>query len=273
MKTPISYYGGKQNLISEILPMFPNHIQYVEPFIGGGSLFFAKPKSRHEVINDFDGRLVNFYEVLKTDFDSLKLLLNSTLHSEKQLKKAADILKKPCDNKVEWAWAYWCCTQMTFSHKLFGGFAFSNDRRQPTNTKNSIQSFTKQLYERLADVEIFNRDAIKLILQKDTPDTFFYFDPPYAESSCGQYDKLKGVYYELLNILPSLKSQWLMSSYPSDQLKQMRGDNGWNSKDIIQNLSVSGKHTLGKTKTECLTWNYNLINTQRSIFDLMEDVA
>lgn len=42
MKTPIAYYGGKQNLVSEILPLFPEHIQYVEPFTGGGRTVFFK---------------------------------------------------------------------------------------------------------------------------------------------------------------------------------------------------------------------------------------
>lgn len=39
MKTPISYYGGKQKLISKILPLLPEHTLYTEPFIGGGAVY------------------------------------------------------------------------------------------------------------------------------------------------------------------------------------------------------------------------------------------
>ena len=52
MKTPITYYGGKQSMLSIILPMIPEHNLYCEPFFGGGAVFFAKEPSKIEVIND-----------------------------------------------------------------------------------------------------------------------------------------------------------------------------------------------------------------------------
>ena len=45
MKTPISYYGGKQQLASKIVSLFPEHKIYCEPFIGGAAVFFAKPQA------------------------------------------------------------------------------------------------------------------------------------------------------------------------------------------------------------------------------------
>lgn len=268
MKTPISYYGGKQNLVHEILPLIPKHQQYIEPFVGGGTVIFAKNPSSHEVINDFDNRLVTFWNVLKTDFEALQSKIQATLHSEKQYKDSKHILKNMADfSDLDIAWAYWVNTQMAFSFKLLGGFAFEQTDGRAKLAHNKKLSFTDQLQKRLSKVEIFNRDAIDLIKRKDCSTNFIYLDPPYAESDCGTYDKLKDVYYRLLDLLPKLKSQWLMSSYPSEQLTQLRADNGWNSKDIIQNLSVSGKHTLGRTKTECLTWNYDLFESQQSLFN------
>lgn len=32
IKTPISYYGGKQSMIKDIIPLIPKHNIYVEPF-------------------------------------------------------------------------------------------------------------------------------------------------------------------------------------------------------------------------------------------------
>ena len=43
MKTPITYYGGKQTLLKYLLPLIPQHKLYCEPFFGGGAVFFAKP--------------------------------------------------------------------------------------------------------------------------------------------------------------------------------------------------------------------------------------
>lgn len=43
MKTPLTYYGGKQRLAQTIIDMMPKHKIYCEPFFGGGAVFFAKP--------------------------------------------------------------------------------------------------------------------------------------------------------------------------------------------------------------------------------------
>ncbi|MGL4981777.1 MAG: DNA adenine methylase [Treponemataceae bacterium] len=59
MKTPISYYGGKQQLARTILSLIPEHKTYVEPFVGGGAIFFAKQPSSCEVINDTNCELIN----------------------------------------------------------------------------------------------------------------------------------------------------------------------------------------------------------------------
>ncbi len=76
MKTPITYYGGKQKMLSVILPMIPEHSIYVEPFFGGGAVFWAKEPAQVEFINDINGEVANFYRVLQTDYDALKREVN-----------------------------------------------------------------------------------------------------------------------------------------------------------------------------------------------------
>jgi DNA adenine methylase len=61
LKTPVSYYGGKQQLATIILGLIPNHRLYCEHFLGGAAVFFAKEPSPVEVINDTNGQLINFY--------------------------------------------------------------------------------------------------------------------------------------------------------------------------------------------------------------------
>lgn len=97
MRTPITYYGGKQQLASTILGMIPAHRVYVEPFFGGGAVFFAKGKSYLEVINDINDNLVTFYEVCQDEglFPLLMDKIQHTLHSERSYKKAYEIWKTP----------------------------------------------------------------------------------------------------------------------------------------------------------------------------------
>ena len=94
MRTCISYYGGKQNLAPEVISLFPEHIQYVEPFLGGGAVFFQKAISFNEVINDLNGWVTNFYFVVQTKYDQLEPLIKGTLHSEIHHLRAADILRQ-----------------------------------------------------------------------------------------------------------------------------------------------------------------------------------
>lgn len=81
MKALLTYYGGKQKLVPQILPLLPEHHLYCEPFCGGGAVLFAKPPSKIEVANDTNGELINFYRVVKTQFVKLQKEIRATLHS------------------------------------------------------------------------------------------------------------------------------------------------------------------------------------------------
>lgn len=85
LKTPISYYGGKQQLSSVILSLLPSHKAYNEPFFGGGAIFFAKRPCEREYINDLNGAMINFYSVLKHNFAELKEMIDDTLYSEQNI--------------------------------------------------------------------------------------------------------------------------------------------------------------------------------------------
>lgn len=267
VKPPISYYGGKQKLTKYIIPLIPEHSQYVEPFFGGGAVLFAKQITRKEVINDIDNRVINFYRVFKSHFNELNKLVQETLHSEADYKRAKELLynglneNPSVDEKVHYSWAFWIQTNLTFSNKINAGFAFGNEpsNRCATNTFNKKRLLTEDVAQRFERIEIFCRDAVDLIKVKDTEHTFFYCDPPYVNSDCGHY---KGYseqdYINLLDALCKLKGKFLLSSYNTDILQKYITENNWQHKQIVQPLSVTGKSNSGKVKTECLTWNYEI---------------
>src|SRR6478736_8893090 len=63
----LKWAGGKRQLISSIIPLLPRNISdylYVEPFLGGGAvLFHLQPQ--HAIVNDYNGELINVYQVIK----------------------------------------------------------------------------------------------------------------------------------------------------------------------------------------------------------------
>ena len=63
----LKWVGGKRRLIENIISLLPldyHDRAYHEPFFGGGALFFHLEPFRGS-INDVNGRLMNFYKVLK----------------------------------------------------------------------------------------------------------------------------------------------------------------------------------------------------------------
>lgn len=108
MKTPITYYGGKQKLAPIILDLIPRHILYGEPFSGGAAVFFAKKPSEVEVLNDKNGELINFYQVIKDQFPDLSIEIEKTLHSRKLHHQAWVVYNNPeLFSSVKRAWAVW----------------------------------------------------------------------------------------------------------------------------------------------------------------------
>ncbi len=57
---PLSYIGGKRRIAKSLVSLIPAHTTYVEPFAGGAQVFFHKPRSKVEVLNDLDDEIVNF---------------------------------------------------------------------------------------------------------------------------------------------------------------------------------------------------------------------
>lgn len=256
MKTPITYYGGKQTLLKYLLPLIPQHKLYCEPFFGGGAVFFAKPKSEVEVINDINGEIVNFFKVIKTKFPELQKEIKATLHSRELYKKAMVVYVNPdLFTDVKRAWALWVLTNQGFAG-MIGSWGFGKDDSKEAALANKRDAFTKEYEDRLAKVQVENNNAIKVIQRCDDKETFIYADPPYIGSDQGHYKGYsENDYRELLNALAKVKGKFLLSSYPSKILGTYIKKYKWKVQKVTKSVAVT-KHT-DKVKTEMIVMNYD----------------
>lgn len=262
IKTPISYYGGKQKLASTIIGFIPDHKLYCEPFLGGAAVYFAKPQSEMEVINDTNTELINFYRVCKNQFHKLKEKVDSTLHSRRLFNDAKVIYAYPhLFTEVERAWAVWVQSTQSFCAQMEGSFGY--DKGKNTTTKkvsNKREAFTSDLALRLQNAQIECQDALYIMKSRDTKQSFFYCDPPYFNSDCAHYDGYtKDDFEGLLKGLSTIEGKFLLSSYPSEILKQYSKAHGWQTCSIDQGVSVNAKAGYQKRKVEVLTANYPLV--------------
>lgn len=259
MKTPISYYGGKQKMLEYILPLIPKHNVYVEPFFGGGAVFFAKPPSKIEFINDLDDRVVNFYFVLKTKFNELKQMADASLHSDYWYNKSKEILNNKSYSDVERAFAFWYNVNNAYNSDLNGGLSFGKYSNKSNLFQNKKNRFTIHLSQRLENTTILNRDAIKVIEQLDGEETFFFIDPPYVSANMGHYDfYTKDEFLNLINTLKNVKGKFLLTTYDEPELKELANEMNWKQIKIEMQLSASGKKAA--KKIEVITMNYNISN-------------
>jgi DNA adenine methylase len=260
-KTPISYYGGKQRLLSVILTKIPEHTLYCEPFLGGAAIFFGKPQSAVEVINDTNKELMNFYRICKEKFLDLQSLVRITLHSRTAHKDAKIINANPhLFTDVQRAWAVWVLSSQSFSAQLDNSWGFDISKRTTSKKiTNKREQFTEDLAIRLQDAQIECADAIYIIQSRDTAESFFYCDPPYFNSNCGHYDGYTQEDFELLlKTLSEIKGKFLLSSYPSPVLMKWAKQMGWKQWSLEMGVTVNQKSGYLKRKVEVLTANYEI---------------
>jgi DNA adenine methylase len=259
MRTPITYYGGKQKLAKVILALIPEHICYAEPFFGGGAVYFAKEPSKVECINDINGFVINFYKVLKQNYNELKGMLDITLHSRQQYSEARKIYYNHTEyNDIQKAWAFWVLSQEAYGNSFNKGWGFERKvNNRALSIKNKIDNLTGDYSARLRLTQIECNDAIKVIKNFDSEDTFFYLDPPYYNADMGPY---KGYtinnYKTLLETVAGIKGKFLLSSYPSSILEEYKNINKWNQIELNKYLDMTSNLKEIKRKTEVLTKNY-----------------
>lgn len=266
MRTPITYYGGKQSMLDLIIPMIQPHKIYCEAYMGGGAVFFAKEPSYLEVINDTNDRLITFYEAMRDQYEELNTMIQNTLHSEKIHMHAKDIYNGRIEaSKIELAWSVWVVTNMSFAGSIHGGWKWCNGSAGGHSgrfiRKKRMDFLT--LRNRLQDVQISKKDAIEVIQKRDTPNTFFYLDPPYPGAVQAHYHGYSMKQFDnLLQVLSSLKGKFILSNFPSQTLKHFILKNGWNYKIIRKHNKVANFET-PKFKEKVLIWNYEL---QKDLF-------
>lgn len=273
MKSLLTYYGGKQKLAPIINELIPPHVLYSEPFVGGGAVFWYKRPSEVEVLNDSNGELMNFYQVIQKNYDALQYMIEETLHNRRQHTHAWVIYLNPeLFTPVQRAWAVWVLATQSFAARLDGNWGY--DISQNTTTKkiyNSRTEFTHLYARRLEQVQLENKDAIYIIRSRDSSDSFFYCDPPYYNSDMGHYKNYsKRDFFQLLKTLAGIEGKFLLSSYPSQMLTAFTNRYHWQTQSFEQTVTINIKSGKGKPKTEVLTANYDMVQQplQLLLFDL-----
>jgi len=227
LRAPFQYFGGKGNMLAKLLPLLPPHKVYVEPFCGAASLFFAKPPSPVEVLNDLNEDVVNVFRVLqdKETHEELRFRLMYTPYARSEFVRAIEMLKQTDLTPVERAWAFMVRQNMGFSGT--GSTNGGSWRRNFMSSRSCAYACNEWLMRlsmldawrwRLMTVQIDCRDALEVIRYWDSPTTLFYVDPPYVTETrktlnAYAYEMTVEQHKELVELLLGIKGKAVVSGY------------------------------------------------------------
>lgn len=272
-KKAINWHGGKHYLAPWILSHQPKEfVHYVEPYFGGGAVLFEMCFGHSEVINDINGKLINFWRALQSPsaFDDLRRLAVATPFSKPRWLQAVARLsgwtERGEEPDVEAALDFFILVRMSRQGLMRDFSTLSKTRTRAGQNENASAWLgavegLPEVHQRLRGVVILQEPAVSVILREDSPVTWFYVDPPYVSStrySTGEYE------YEmtdqdhliLLAALQNIEGKFALSGYPSALYDDFAGEAGWWYADREIDNKASGAKQKG-VKIERLWFNYD----------------
>lgn len=209
----INYPGSKWRMADTIIRHMPPHQGYLEPFFGSGAVFFNKPKSTVETINDLDGRLINMFEVIRKDPERLQYLIKFTPYSREEFEQSDIISSDRTEDARRMLVRLWMGV---------GGKTYSKPGFRKSVSPNGPYCAYEwnDLENRIGYAAARLKDAIQLINESNNEATLLYCDPPYLSSSLVSDHYKHGFttqqHEDLLHSLLNHKGKVILSGYHSD---------------------------------------------------------
>lgn len=260
----LKYPGSKWRIANWIINHFPKHHTYLEPYFGSGAIFFNKPQSAIETINDLDWEVCNLFTCIRKDSQRLSSMVLMTPFSrdcyEDTFKLGMGDLLKEIDPYEK---------ARQFLIKCWQGHGFRTNGYK-VGWKNDVQGRENMyaaynwyrlpgwiigIVDRLKQVQIENRPAIEVIKRHKYPKVLVYADPPYLLSTRTgkqyKHEMSEQDHVELLETLLQHPGPVIISGYETDLYNHTL--KGW-TKSQIQG---SAEH--GKIRVETIWMNYEVM--------------
>jgi DNA adenine methylase len=263
MNSPFPWPGGKRALQKTLLSLIPEHEIYAEVFAGSAKLLFAKKPAPHEVLNDLNGEIINFFRVAKhRPAELAERLQLECIHAERFRELRIRIASEDeIDRALRFAYLVWYSFGAKGQH--FASFTARSPKvRRPLDRVRDLLQGTA---ERLSAVLIEQRDFAEIIDRYDSEKTFFYLDPPYVSyQPNGRYQPLtKERREELFAQLSKIKGLFLMSFDNCAEIRSLVRKHCFKTRR--QNVVYTiGRNATRKASPELLISNYAV--TDSTIF-------
>ena len=266
MRSPIIYPGGKGSMTTRILKYIPKHKTYLEPFFGGGSIFFKKQPCGFETINDINSDVINLFKTIRDKGKEFREYMELTPCS-REIFEESKSYKEYEAGSFERAVLYFINLRQSFSAvgEAWGYSINNTDNRKKAQSVNRWLFCIKSLpeiIERLKHAQIENDDFEKAIKRFDNQDSFIYCDPPYLlktrkSKKLYTFEMTDKDHERFLDACLNAKGKIMISGYNSDMYDSAL--KSWDKKEfnVIDNMSNSRLIKPGK-RVEIIWMNYNI---------------
>ena len=250
--------GNKQAIAHKIIPYFPQHKIYIEPFFGAGGIFFNKPKVDCNIMNDLDSDVSNLFLCLINRKQEL-------YNSFKIMPKHQDLLdfwnKNTETDEIKKSLRFLFLSNYTF---LGTGTMLRLSSRDDVEC---LENDLKYLNDKLFRVQFSNKDFRKFLTsisieEKDKKNTFIYCDPPYLNTNDNYSNSFtEADSLDLFNTLEETGCKYAMSEFDHPFILQQAKERGLNVHIIGERKNLKNR------RTEILVTNYR---NNPSLFDTIE---
>lgn len=186
----LKWAGGKTQMLEQLIPKLPKtYGKYIEPFIGGGALFFAI-QPENAVIADSNYELVNLYEVIKNNpFDLINELSEMVNDSDFFYELRSLDVAKLSSIKLAARTVYLNKTCFNGLYRVNKNGNFNVPFGRYKNPKICDEDAIVLASELLANKEIVLGDYKDVLRRHAKENDFVFLDPPYLPIS--QYSDFK----------------------------------------------------------------------------------
>ena len=177
----LKWAGGKTQLLSALASHIPsNFSRYVEPFIGGGALFFAL-QPEHALISDSNPELVNLYQQVANDVEAVIRCLKGYENTREMFYdvRGQDWQRlAPCEAAARMIYLNRTCFNGLYRVNRKGEFnvPFGNYRNPSICDEKNLRAAA----EVLKRAEIVCCDFSKVLGGMVRRGDFVFLDPPYV---------------------------------------------------------------------------------------------
>ncbi|EBK1011001.1 DNA adenine methylase [Salmonella enterica] len=248
----VPWIGGKRRLAKHILPLFPKHTCYVEPFCGAAALYFLKDSSRVEVINDVNGELVNLYRVVKHHLEEFVRQFKWALVS-RQIYKWLQVTPEETLTDIQRAARFYYLQKQAFGGKVADHTFGTSTTSAPRFNLLRIEEELSLAHLRLARTIIEHTDWAKCIERYDRPHTLFYCDPPYWGTEGYGVDFPLVEYERMAQLATSMQGKMIISVNDIPEMRKAFAGLEIQSVGIKYNLQTTEK---AKPKRELIIRNF-----------------